>query len=78
MGTRGRLLALPGAQQTPGWLTVEQAADRLGCSRRTVFRLLNARAIASIKVGRRRHLAATDVDRYIDQLRGEWLEQPTP
>jgi excisionase family DNA binding protein len=69
MDARRRLAALPDTRQAPQLLTVDEVGARLGCSRRTVFRLLGERAFPSIKVGRRRHIAAADVDAYLDTLR---------
>lgn len=50
-------------------VTVDDVARRLGCSRRTVFRLLADRALPSIKVGRQRLVDPDDVDAYLQQLR---------
>lgn len=61
-------MALPDADR-PELLTIDEVGERLDCSRRTVFRLLGERAFPSVKVGRRRRIAAADVDAYLEQLR---------
>jgi excisionase family DNA binding protein len=50
-------------------VTLDDVASRLGCSRRTVFRLLAEHAFPSIKLGRRRLIHPDDVDAYVQQLR---------
>jgi excisionase family DNA binding protein len=63
------MAALPDTDQGSGLLAIDQIGQRLGCSRRTVFRLLSERAFPSIKVGRQRLAAAEDVDDYLRALR---------
>ncbi len=50
-------------------LTIDEAAARLHCSRRQLFRLLNAKVIPSTKVGRRRIIDSRDVDDYLAAVR---------
>jgi excisionase family DNA binding protein len=70
MGTRGHITALPDTRQhATRLLSVDEAAARLHCSRRQVFRLLGDRVLPSVKVGRTRRVAASDVDAYLDRLR---------
>lgn len=71
METRGdaarrlRAVPAPGADR----LTLEDVAAELHCSRATVFRLLDAGAFPSIKVGRRRLVDRSDVDAYVQRLK---------
>ena len=69
VGTRRHLTALPDTRDASRLLTVDEVAERLTCSRRTVFRLCTSRAIPSVKIGRTRRVVASDVDDYLDALR---------
>lgn len=50
-------------------LTVEQAAERLGVGRTTMYGLLKAGAIESIPVGRLRRIPPDALEAYIANLR---------
>lgn len=47
------------------WLTIEQAAERLQCSRGAIYRLIRSGQLAATKIGGRRNL----------RIRAEWLDQ---
>ncbi|MFG1818542.1 helix-turn-helix domain-containing protein [Kribbella sp. NPDC049174] len=53
----------------PLLLTVEQAAQRLGIGRTTVFALLKSGQLESIPLGRLRRIPAECITEYIDRLR---------
>ncbi len=46
-------------------LTIEDVVRKLNISRWSVYRLLNDNRIASVKIGSRRLVAATEIDRFI-------------
>src|SRR5262249_2157974 len=52
-------------------LTVEQAAQRLGVSFWTVYRLARSGQLASIRLGRRRLIAERDLEDLVGRTRGE-------
>jgi excisionase family DNA binding protein len=62
-------VALPDARQASRLLSVDEVAERLRCSRRTVFRLTRSGALPSVRVGKTRQVVASDVDDYLDRLR---------
>jgi len=47
-------------------LTVEQAAEALGCRRTRLFALLRTGELDSTKHGRRRLISAASIERYIE------------
>lgn len=47
-------------------LTIEQVAERLTCSRRTVERLLSEGALPVVRVRRSPRVAASDVQAYLE------------
>ncbi|WP_322778938.1 helix-turn-helix domain-containing protein [Frankia sp. Cas4] len=51
-------------------LTPAEAADLLGVSRTTLYELLNAELIESVRIGRARRIPRTALVAYIDRLRG--------
>ncbi len=51
-------------------LTVMEAADLLGVSRTTVYELLNAEQIESVRIGRARRIPRAALVVYVDRLRG--------
>lgn len=53
---------------TPDLLTVPQAAARLGVGRSTVYNLLNARQLASVKVRGCRRIPERAITTYISSL----------
>jgi len=71
--------ALVAQQQAgnPKGLTGKQAAARLGVSERMMGRMLANGEIPSVKVGRRRLIAASTIDRMLsgDEIRGAIGEQ---
>ncbi len=67
VSTRRHLTALPGTNGDR-LLTVPEVAERLKCSRRTVFRLFSENALPSIKTGRQRLVSSEDVDAYLRRL----------
>jgi excisionase family DNA binding protein len=65
-GRRERMTIAP-----RGLLTVEQAAERLSIGRTSMFALLKAGDIESVKVGRLRRIPADALDRYVSRLVAE-------
>ncbi|TDO35876.1 AlpA family transcriptional regulator [Kribbella sp. VKM Ac-2527] len=53
----------------PLLLTVEEAAQRLGIGRTTVFGLVKSGELESIPLGRLRRIPAECITEYIDRLR---------
>ncbi|KLL10166.1 MULTISPECIES: helix-turn-helix domain-containing protein [Protofrankia] len=51
-------------------LTPTEAADLLGVSRTTVYELLNAEQIESVRIGRARRIPRAALVAYVDRLRG--------
>lgn len=60
-----------GSVLSPLLLTPEEAAELLRIGRATLYRLLAAGAIRSIKVGGLRRIAVADLEAYIERLRAE-------
>ena len=50
-------------------LTVEEAAERLGVGRTTMYRLVSTGAVESFTIGRLRKVPADAIDNYVTQLR---------
>ena len=48
-------------------LTVDEAAQVMRCSRRTVFRLIGGGELPSVKPGRERLVRRRDVDAYLER-----------
>ena len=48
-------------------LAVGQAADYLGISRTTLYSLLGSGELSSVRIGRRRFVARTQLDRYLSR-----------
>lgn len=46
-------------------LTVDEAAVRLSCSRRTVYKLIAERRLASLKVGDLRRIREDEIERFL-------------
>lgn len=63
------MTALPDARQSNQLLTVDDVAAALYCSPRTVWRLIRAKQLPSVKVGRTRRVHTDDVAAYLDTLR---------
>ena len=55
-----------------GLLTVHQAAERLGVSFWTLYRMARAGQVASIRLGRRRLFAAEDLDELVRTSRQDF------
>ncbi|WP_131784176.1 helix-turn-helix domain-containing protein [Protofrankia symbiont of Coriaria ruscifolia] len=51
-------------------LTPAEAADLLGVSRTTLYELLNAEQIESVRIGRSRRIPRAALVTYVDRLRG--------
>jgi excisionase family DNA binding protein len=49
-------------------LTIDEAADRLRVSRWTVYNLIRAGRLRSVKIGRRRLVPAAAITECLDQL----------
>jgi len=62
----GRILNQPRVM-----LTVEQAADAIGIGRTTMFALLKAGDVESVRIGRLRRVPAAAIDRFLECLAAE-------
>lgn len=60
------------------YLTVDEVATALRLSKMTVYRLLHAGTIPSIRVGRAFRIPARAFAEYLASLEGRRPEQPTP
>jgi excisionase family DNA binding protein len=56
-------------ERTEPLLTVSEAVERIGVSRRTVYTLIANGELPSVKVGGSRRFVAADVDRFIAERR---------
>jgi len=52
-------------------LTVPECADRLGLGRSFMYELVQKGEIASLKLGRARRVAVTELERYVAKLQTE-------
>lgn len=50
-------------------LTVEEIAEHLGVSKMTVYRLIHARELPALKVGRSFRVKPDDLDLYMERVR---------
>lgn len=69
--TTGPTTARSEGDQAPTLLTVHQACGALNISRWTLYQLIRKRQLASVKIGRRRLIPATELIRFVERLRGE-------
>lgn len=60
----------PEQQQQPLLLTPQAVAAVLSCSRTTVYELLGAGELRSVKIGRSRRIPRTSVELYVERLSG--------
>lgn len=60
------------AAAPPDMLSVDDAARRLGISRTTLYQLADRGGLRTVKVGRRRLVAASDLAAYIEATRAAW------
>ncbi len=51
-------------------LTTDEAAEVLGVGRTTVYELLNAGLVESVRIGRSRRIPRAALVAYVDRLRG--------
>ncbi|MGV9834252.1 excisionase family DNA-binding protein [Nocardia niigatensis] len=70
---RAQLSSLPGnfthARVEPSvLLTIPEVCSRLRLSRWSVYQLIHRNELASVKVGRRRFIPATEADRFLSEL----------
>ncbi|MGW4366302.1 helix-turn-helix domain-containing protein [Nocardia takedensis] len=49
-------------------LTIPEACSRLRLSRWSLYQLINNRELATVKIGRRRFVPATEAQRFLDDL----------
>ena len=56
---------------SPQWLSIEEASTHLRVSPRTLHRLLRSQRIRAESVGRRRVIARTELDRYMNATERE-------
>ncbi|WP_040694421.1 helix-turn-helix domain-containing protein [Nocardia vinacea] len=54
--------------RTPDLLTIPEACARLRLSRWGLYQLINNRELATVKIGRRRFVPLTEVQRFVDEL----------
>ena len=54
-------------------LTVDEAAQRLGVGRSTMYGLILDGVVESVRIGRLRRVPADALPRYLDQLRGRTI-----
>jgi excisionase family DNA binding protein len=66
---------IPGGTAHPLLLTTTQAADLLGVSRATLYRLLKSGAIDSVLIGRLRRIPHASLVAYVDGLRDGIVDQ---
>ena len=50
-------------------LTLDEVAEQLRCTRRTIERLVATKALPSVKIGRAVRVATRDVEDYVERLR---------
>jgi len=55
-------------ERQPLLLDAERAADMLGCSRSTIYKLLTSGDLRGIKVGRSRRFTITELAAYVSRL----------
>jgi excisionase family DNA binding protein len=65
--TREQETAMPSPEEQPLLLTVPQAAKLLGMSNAHVNRLVTAKALPSLKVGRLRRISRKALEHWIDE-----------
>ena len=61
--------ALGGILTIPLLLDIEPAAEVVGISRSTMYKLLNDGSIKSVHIGRRRLIEWSELDRFVGELR---------
>jgi excisionase family DNA binding protein len=54
---------------TPEWLGTPEAAERLGITQRTLYRLIDEGQVPAYKMGRVLRVKATDLDVFLEQSR---------
>ena len=59
-----------GSGRLDALLTIDEVAAWWKCDRKTVFRLLAAGELRYVRVGRRRRLRRSDLDRYLESTAG--------
>lgn len=63
---RRPLAELAPSSVVDGWLSTSDVADRLGCSERNVVRLIAARRLPSVRVGRAHLIDPAELARYLE------------
>ncbi len=59
---------LKGEQPSP-WISTREAAERLGVSLRTVYRLIDGGELAAYQIGRNIRVKESDLVRFVDSRR---------
>lgn len=59
----------------PRAVSVEAAAELLGVGRTTMFGLIRSGEVRTVTIGRRRLVPVTEVDAYVDRLRGSGVRR---
>jgi excisionase family DNA binding protein len=55
--------------ETPEWLGTPEAAERLGITQRTLYRLIDEGQVPAYKMGRVLRVKATDLDVFLERSR---------
>ncbi len=53
-------------RQSPAWVSTREAAEQLGVSLRTVYRLIDGGELAAYQIGRNIRVKEVDLERYLD------------
>ena len=59
---------MPSSENTGNWLTIDQVAEMLNVSYWTVYRLVKAREITGVRIGRARRIVPESVEAYKARL----------
>jgi excisionase family DNA binding protein len=60
-----------GTQEPIRWMSTRDACQRLGVTLRTLYRFIDEGQLPAYKMGRVIRLQATDIERFIEQMRIE-------
>lgn len=52
--------------ELPNLLTIDEAAEYLGVSRRTIYNLISSRKLPVVKIGAQTRIDAEDLRRYVE------------
>ena len=57
-------------------LTIEEAADQLSIGRSLMYEQVLSGALRSVRIGRLRRIANSDLEAFVEQLRGSEAQEP--